>query len=325
MMTNSREINKFCLSVGVALILIGVPIPNASAHVWETWTDRPGNDIEKFSISHQKEAFVAVAQCEDACIKRGDCLAFTYVKPGVQGIDGVCYLKGGSIPPAVKDKCCTSGVVKPVSDSDKCALYAGTAVQQYKNNVAWGCGEKGPQWSDDYKWHYDWCTGEGLKEADKNTTSRMQMLMKCYGKVSTSGDLSAHDWCWERTDEYITFVPIIKNVGPEDWRSKKEGSYYVGVWGPAYFTEKKFALRHFPHWYIKQKPSPPTELNPQKLGGLKFPYYPEGIYNMENIWILSHPEDTNKANNWNPGIKGFFKGADFDTHPKLLKHKCGGD
>jgi len=49
--------------------------------------------------------------CRDICIKDGKCLAYTYVKAGVQGSNPRCWLKG-SIPAARSSDCCISGVVR---------------------------------------------------------------------------------------------------------------------------------------------------------------------------------------------------------------------
>lgn len=101
MMIKANTINRAIITVAPAQIK------------WETNTDRMGMNLPptKFTINKDVEAFVAVQQCEDACENNPQCRAFTYVRPGVQGPHGVCYLKGG-IPPATANPCCTSGVVR---------------------------------------------------------------------------------------------------------------------------------------------------------------------------------------------------------------------
>ena len=66
-------------------------------------TDRPGMDLTSFDL----EAADPVL-CLTACQDYGGCVAFTYVKPGVQGPAARCWLKGG-VPAAVSSSCCISG------------------------------------------------------------------------------------------------------------------------------------------------------------------------------------------------------------------------
>lgn len=46
--------------------------------------------------------------CEAACDRAGDCRGWTWVKPGVQGPQAVCYLKNQLLP-ARRSDCCISG------------------------------------------------------------------------------------------------------------------------------------------------------------------------------------------------------------------------
>jgi len=47
--------------------------------------------------------------CQSACKADNECLAWTYVHPGLQGPSARCWLKN-SIPPASANNCCTSGI-----------------------------------------------------------------------------------------------------------------------------------------------------------------------------------------------------------------------
>src|SRR5688572_25917915 len=67
-------------------------------------TNRPGHD---YSAVDLKEARPEL--CQSACARDGQCRAFTYVKPGIQGRFARCYLKK-AVPNRASDKCCTSGV-----------------------------------------------------------------------------------------------------------------------------------------------------------------------------------------------------------------------
>ncbi len=299
----------------IVTLLMAVLFYPMKSIAWEMDTDRPGMDYKNFWIDKDTEAFVAVKQCEDACKKDPQCKAFTLVKPGVQGVHGRCYLKKG-VPSPVKNTSCISGLVRPETAADRCKNYAATAVQQNQGNLDWKCGYSGPRWSSNYQAHYDWCMKVPKSSADSEETKRKDLLKNCW-QPSTSGDLSAHDWCYEINKEQnkITFSPVIKNEGKNVWKSKKEGYYKVGVWGPFGIIEKKYTLPIFPHWYLEANET-------STLEGLTLSYHPDNLYGVENLWILNHPEDTNKGNDSNPGLKGFYKGASFMTDPNLVLNMC---
>jgi hypothetical protein len=65
--------------------------------------DRLGGDYRGFDIRTDH-----IEDCEDACKADAKCVAWAYVKPGVQRQQARCYLK--SVIPAASDKaCCVSG------------------------------------------------------------------------------------------------------------------------------------------------------------------------------------------------------------------------
>jgi hypothetical protein len=79
-------------------------------------TDLPGSDIES---ANGRVVFLTVAgrtpnidrlgqDCQKLCNRHGRCVAWTLVKPGVQGPHAVCYLKH-QIPAPVQAGCCVSG------------------------------------------------------------------------------------------------------------------------------------------------------------------------------------------------------------------------
>ena len=82
--------NHCCLS--------GVKVMSAQ----EYGVDRPGSDI--------KPGFPVVTsdQCESYCKNESQCRSYTFVKPGVQGHSGMCWLKK-SRPQKVNNNCCVSG------------------------------------------------------------------------------------------------------------------------------------------------------------------------------------------------------------------------
>ena len=70
---------------------------------FEPDTNRAGSDFTSFeAIGDRMEI------CRDACAAESSCVAYTYVRPGLQGPRGVCWLKS-SVPEAHVEGCCISG------------------------------------------------------------------------------------------------------------------------------------------------------------------------------------------------------------------------
>jgi hypothetical protein len=93
-----------------------VPVPRSSGVCTsgvkistEPGLDRPGGDYKHFSISRYHTD--GAKFCQTVCVGEAPrCRAWTYVKPGVQGSDAVCWLKD-EVPSERSNDCCTSGVV----------------------------------------------------------------------------------------------------------------------------------------------------------------------------------------------------------------------
>jgi hypothetical protein len=82
------------------------PSPHQVAAIMGDNTDRPGFDYERDVIGRAKSDF-----CASKCFEQRDkCRAWTYVRPGVQDPDAVCYLKTHAADPVAND-CCVSGTV----------------------------------------------------------------------------------------------------------------------------------------------------------------------------------------------------------------------
>jgi hypothetical protein len=77
------------------------------ASAMEMDTDRPGMNYKNFDLLRNHPAL-----CENECMKDVNCMAWTYVKPGIQGSSARCWLKKG-IPSPVKNTCCVSGYRSP--------------------------------------------------------------------------------------------------------------------------------------------------------------------------------------------------------------------
>lgn len=132
------------LAFSVALVCAGSG-PALADYVIQQNTDYPGNDIGSFTVpGPARNTYPA---CMSACDASPECRAWTYVKPGVQGRDAVCWLKSTAGPPVASD-CCISGVKVPPP---------GAAVQQRFENprvIVRIAGERRRR-------HLDWCYGLG--------------------------------------------------------------------------------------------------------------------------------------------------------------------
>jgi hypothetical protein len=67
-------------------------------------TDRMGSDILGIDLAQADPA-----QCQMVCTAHLQCMAWTYVKPGINGPAPRCFLKS-TAPPATPNNCCVSGV-----------------------------------------------------------------------------------------------------------------------------------------------------------------------------------------------------------------------
>jgi hypothetical protein len=94
---------------------------NANVTV-ESDTDRPGSDYRNFDLpqpGHQA--------CLDACAGEPSCVAYTYVKPGIQAPNARCWLKS-SVPTPIQSACCVSGIKQiesgELGESEHWATYS---------------------------------------------------------------------------------------------------------------------------------------------------------------------------------------------------------
>jgi PAN domain len=96
------------LALVVLAIASALPQPAAAQSRFftvERNIDRPGRDIMPGAPSPD------AAACSFTCQLSNQCRAFTFVRPGIQGPFGMCWLKN-AVPRAVRNTCCTSGVRK---------------------------------------------------------------------------------------------------------------------------------------------------------------------------------------------------------------------
>jgi PAN domain len=73
-------------------------------------TDLPGHDYANFNAP---SPFV----CRTTCGGESRCQAYTWVKPGIQGASGHCWLKD-KLPAIVKNACCDSGPREFITQRD---------------------------------------------------------------------------------------------------------------------------------------------------------------------------------------------------------------
>src|SRR5262249_56204164 len=74
--------------------------------VLEADTDLFGMDYRGFYLDKASPEL-----CQRACLTDARCRAFTYVKPGLHGLQARCYLKEGR-PKRRWTQCCVSGIVQ---------------------------------------------------------------------------------------------------------------------------------------------------------------------------------------------------------------------
>jgi hypothetical protein len=103
-----------------AMVLVGLPVLAVDG------VNLPGSDYAHFSADSQ---FV----CRNSCGGDPDCKAWTWVKPGIQGPAGQCWLKS-RVPPIVKDDCCSSGARENISARDlKAEDHTNRPGSDYRN------------------------------------------------------------------------------------------------------------------------------------------------------------------------------------------------
>ncbi len=71
----------------------------------EYGVDRAGRDYKNFNVENNPLI------CRNRCLNENRCKAWTFVRPGHQGVSARCWLKTG-VPAKRDDSCCVSGVKK---------------------------------------------------------------------------------------------------------------------------------------------------------------------------------------------------------------------
>lgn len=98
----------------------------------ENNVDRAGANYREFEVVRSG----GPAVCHQECTKDGNCKAWTYVRPGVEGTQGICKLKS-VVPHGFESPCCISGLnvgssVGPVYNGIHASVEVPTAPEQSK-------------------------------------------------------------------------------------------------------------------------------------------------------------------------------------------------
>ncbi len=101
-----KPVRSIVVSLFVAVVGIPALLGLAHADQVDSGINRPGGDYKNFEM---EPSIAGYAPCESACTNATACKAWTFVQSGVQGPKAHCWLKN-TIPPAVRDGCCVSGV-----------------------------------------------------------------------------------------------------------------------------------------------------------------------------------------------------------------------
>lgn len=101
---------------------VAATAPAARTGTVEPGIDRPGEDLAQTPMT-----VADPLMCQALCAGDPDCRAWTYVNPGLQGDQAMCWTKSG-VPEGYPNACCTSGVMDqaaapaPAGDSDAASL-----------------------------------------------------------------------------------------------------------------------------------------------------------------------------------------------------------
>jgi hypothetical protein len=107
---------KTRIIVAVTFLLLLSPPLTKPVAAFEDGYNRPGGEF-----IGKRSGVANAQQCYQMCLRNPNCVAFTWVKPNIQGPTGMCWLKG-SLSKKVRNNCCVSGVVRSVKQ-DCCKWY----------------------------------------------------------------------------------------------------------------------------------------------------------------------------------------------------------
>ncbi len=203
---------KKMISLAAIAVLFFVSIALVDTFALETNTDRPGMDYSSFDLASANPSL-----CEQACDGDPNCLAFTYVKPGVQGASARCWLKNG-IPTAYPATCCDSGVKGTTPGGGS----ATPSPAQMDLTGVWNCDDGGKYYIRQFGsivWWYG--------EHDPNTPDWSNVM-----RGSISGNTINADWTDVPKGSIMQYGTLNLNIESNNRISavSKTGGFAGSVW-----------------------------------------------------------------------------------------------
>ena len=113
------EINRTVARVVSIAVIFAASAANSltvgpSRDIVAATVDRPGGDYRNFNLSRSEPN-----SCLRACVADSRCVAWTYVKPNIQGPNARCWLKD-VVPVPRQASCCHSGVINVIKRIRAC-------------------------------------------------------------------------------------------------------------------------------------------------------------------------------------------------------------
>jgi cysteine-rich secretory family protein/PAN domain-containing protein len=212
MMSIRRGLHWVLTLAFVHLFACTIPVGPASAADAESGIDRPGGDYKNFDLEPSIAGF---GPCQSSCESDGRCKTWTFVKPGVQGSKARCWLKD-SIPNAVRNNCCVSGVSRP----DKPIKTTGKA----KTPPAGGGGGVPADWNEMLKAHNDFRKQHCSPALQWDAT-----LAKAAQTYAETGSLGAHGASNENLANALSFRTT-NGVTTDVLPAKTDSSAFQDTW-----------------------------------------------------------------------------------------------
>jgi hypothetical protein len=91
-------------TIALAFLVTQLSAVGAASADFKDNIDLPGSDYRGIELPRAR-----VALCRDACAGDKGCVAWTFVHPGVLGLNATCWLKN-AVPAERPSPCCISGL-----------------------------------------------------------------------------------------------------------------------------------------------------------------------------------------------------------------------
>lgn len=200
-----------------------------------------------------------------------------------------------------------------------CEEYANRSMQQVATKNNRGCDLGTDRWKTKAE-YFSQCMNPSNPFTKEMALAELEVrdYLLDYNCFSKSGDLAAHDWCYELDtlflkhqdgkswiESNIDFYSIVKNVGKNEWKSVNSGDGRFGVSYGSLQTET-WGVSLSPYYWKE-----PGDL--WKVGHVSYGFSTkEGYagYRVEGL-VFIHSEDTNDANNRKQQMTGVVSPIDF--------------